>query len=178
MIDIGLARRYVQPLFEVASEKGKLDSVANELNELNSALGKNSPLKVILSDPSVSRQSRIAVIEEVFTGYSEPCLNFIRLVIDKNRTFILEIAYSIFKEIKDESEGLLNGVVESALPLNDETITELKQQLEKSFGHKVDIEFRINPEILGGLRIRVGNTVMDGSITGKLESLKSELIGA
>ncbi len=64
------------------------------------------------------------------------------------------------------------------LPLNDETITELKQQLEKSFGHKVDIEFRINPEILGGLRIRVGNTVMDGSITGKLESLKSELIGA
>lgn len=178
MIDIGLARRYVQPLFEVTSDKGNLDTVVEELKELNSALSDKSPLRVILNDPSISLQSRIAVIEEIFTGYSDSYLNFVRLVIEKNRTFILEIAYSIFKKIKDESEGLLSGVVESALPLDDETIVELKQQLEMSFGHKVDIEFRITPDLLGGLRIRVGNTVMDGSVTGKLEKLKSELISA
>ncbi len=177
MIDIGLARRYVQPLFEVAREKGILDKVVSELKELNAALGDGSDLKVILSDPSISSQSRIAVIEEIFSGFSESSLNFIRLVIEKNRSFILEIAYSIFKKIKDEAEGLLSGMVESAVPLDDQTSNKLRLQLEGSFGHKVDIEYRTNPEILGGLRIRVGNTVLDGSITGKLDSLKNVLIG-
>lgn len=178
MIDVGIARRYVQPLFEVARENDIVNKIYSEMQELHEALSEGSSLKVILHDPSISKQSRIAVTEKVFAGFSEFSMNFIHLVIEKNRSFILEAAFSIFREVKAQAEGILSGIVESAMPLDNATVSELRLQLEKSFSQKINIECRTNPEILGGLRIRVGNTVMDGSITGKLESLRNALIGS
>ena len=177
MIDVGLARRYVQPLFDVAQEKDIVEVIAAELEELSTSLAGDSSLRVILIDPSVSRQDRIAIVEKIFSDFNSYSVNFIRLLIEKNRSNILDKAHSIFMEIKDDADGILSGVVESAMPLDAETGSELKVQLEQNFGHRLKLEFKTTPEILGGLRIRVGNSVMDGSITGKLDNLKKAMIG-
>ncbi len=177
MIGGGLARRYVQSLFEVAQEKDVLDTISGDLKLLDDTLSNSPELTSFLNDPSSPKRAKKVAIEGLFTEISEYSLNFIRVVIDKNRTEILSEAYQIFQDMIDTAKGILNGTIQSAIELDDETMCEIKESLEKRFSKKLILENRVTPELIGGLRIQVGNMVIDASVKSRLENLKEILAG-
>lgn len=173
----GLARRYIQPLFDVAQEKGELEKITSDLAQLDEILAQSTELRGLLADPSVERSTKRSVVEEIFKDASMYTLNFMRLVIDKNRTGLFRIAYRIFRELIDKSEGITTGQVESAIPLSDEVFEKVKTGLESRFNYKLELERVVIPELIAGLRVRIGNLVIDGSLHGRLERLRSILAG-
>lgn len=177
MIGAGLARRYVQALFEVAQEKDVLDKISGDIELLDGTLSNSPELVSFLNNPSILKRAKKAAIEGLFTDVSEYTLNFIRVIIDKNRTEILSVANRIFQDLIDTAKGILNGTVQSAVPLDKEMLAEIKKSLEKRFSSTLVLKNRVTPELIGGLRIQVGNMVIDASVKSRLENLKEILAG-
>jgi len=173
-----LTRRYVQPLFEVALEKDILDKITKDLKLLDDTLCSSPELKSFLNNPSIERRAKRDAIEIIFKDVSLYSMNFMRLIIDKNRIEVLLVAYSMFQEMIDIERGVIKGTVLSAVPVDDDLFKEIKRSLETRFDSKLELRRDVDPGILGGLRIQVGNTVMDASVKGRLERLKETLAGA
>jgi len=178
LIGSGLARRYVQPLFEVAREKDRLEQVQSELALLDRCLSESPELRGFLSNPSIERRAKWGVAQQIFTGATPYTLNFMRVVIDKNRTRVLDVACRLFDEMLNLHRGVTPGVVETAVPLDETAFAEVRSNLERRFGGELELEQRVEPTLLGGLRVRVGNTVIDGSVRGSLNRLKQAIAGA
>ncbi|MDP8239857.1 MAG: ATP synthase F1 subunit delta [Candidatus Hatepunaea meridiana] len=171
-----LARRYVQPLFEVAQENNQIDRINNDLELLDRTLSESEELRGFLVDPSIIRQLKKGLIEKLFTEFSHYSMNFVKVVIDKNRPEVLKSAYSLFMELLNIHRGITPGIVESAVPLEDADFEKVKTTLELRLGSKLVLERRVDPSLLGGVRAQVGNTVIDGSLRGRLNKLKATLI--
>jgi len=177
LIGGGLARRYVQSLFEVAQEKDVLDTISGDLKLLDETLSNSPELTSFLNDPSTQKRAKKVAIEGLFTEISEFSLNFIRVVIDKNRTEILGEIYLIFQDMIDTEKGILNGTIQSVIQIDDKLMSEIRESLEKRFNKTLILENRITPELIGGLRIQVGNMVIDASVKSRLENLQEILAG-
>ena len=125
----GLARRYVQPLFEVAKEKDQLDAIFGDLEALDTTLKQSPELKVLLADPSRDRQAKKNVVEQIFSEASQYTLNFMRVVIDKNRNEIFDSAYKLFKEMLNHHRGVIPGEIETPEPLDEVDYLKVKEML-------------------------------------------------
>ena len=171
-----LARRYVQPLFEVAREKDELERIYDDLKSLDQALSDSPELKGYLSDPSIEKHDKKSVLEKIFEGASIYTLNFMRVLIDKNRPEVLWVAYPLFRDMLNEHRGISTGVVETAVTLEDADFSKIKSALESRFESRLDLERKVNPDLLAGLRVRIGNVVLDGSVRNRLTRLKEMLV--
>lgn len=171
----GIARRYVEPLFEVALEKNLVDRIAEELSLFDDTLQKYPEFRKFLFNPSLNRKTKKAVLEELFSQASIYTLNFMRVVIDKNRPEVLTATYRLFNEMLNRQRGVAPGVIETATPLDDDTFNKVKMKLEARFSCKLDLERKVDPMLLGGILVRVGNNVIDGSLRGQLSRLKLSL---
>jgi len=169
----GIARRYVEPLFEVALEQNLADQIAEELKLFDGALKEHLEFRKFLLNPSLDRRTKKTALDELFAQASNYTLNFMRVVIDKNRPEILTNAYSLFSELLNEHRGITSGVIETATPLDDDAFIKVKDILETRFKCKLDLEREVNPSLLGGVLVRVGNNVIDSSLKGQLYRLKS-----
>ncbi|MDP8229441.1 MAG: ATP synthase F1 subunit delta [Candidatus Electryoneaceae bacterium] len=172
----GLARRYVQPLFYVALEKGELDKIASDLFSFDEMLSQSSELRSFLADPSVERLAKRGVMEKLFDDVSPYTLNFVKVVIDKNRSAIFDMVYPLFRDMLNEHNGITAGIVETAVPLDDDLFVRLQKTLETRFEKRLELERKIDPDLLGGVRVRIGNMVIDASVRGRLNKLKEMLI--
>ncbi len=173
----GLAIRYVKPLFEVAQDKGELDGITADLARIDETLEQSPELRNFLHDPSVLRSSKQEAVELIFEGASTYVMNYMRLIIDKNRTEVINSTYRIFRKLIDKSRGITTGLVESAVKLDEKTYNAIRSKLEKRFKVKLDLDQQVVPDLLGGLRIRIGNTVIDGTVQGQLSRLRNTLAG-
>jgi len=173
-----LARRYVAPLFEVAREKGVIPQVAEDIKSLDEALRVSPEFKSILINPSISRKTKRGVVEKMFGGASPFSLNFMRLVIDKNRADIFLVAHHLFQDLLDEMRSVKQGMIQSAVAVSDSDFQTVKEALEKRFRVRLDLRREILPELIGGLRIQIGNTVIDASVKNRLQHLRKALAGA
>jgi F-type H+-transporting ATPase subunit delta len=173
----GLARRYVQPLFEVALAKNSLDAVGADLNSISEALASSPELRGFLLMPSISRTTKIATLRTVFKDASPYTMNFLQVVVNKKRTEVLFEAGEMFEEMVSWERGVSHGTLESAVPIDDQTFTEIEKSISGQFGGKVKLARKVVPSLVGGIRLRVGNRVLDASVRGRLEQLKAELTG-
>jgi len=169
----GLARRYVQPLFEVARDAGALDRVADEMKALDEALNASPDLRGFLASPTVERSVKRAALDKLFAGASQHTLNFLRLVVNKNRSEILILAGRIFSDLLNAHRGITPGLVETAVPLDESVYASLESAAARRVGGKLQIKRRVDPALIGGVRIRVGNRVVDASVRGRLEKLRA-----
>ncbi|MCF7810731.1 F0F1 ATP synthase subunit delta [bacterium] len=171
----GIARRYVEPLFEVAVEKGIEDRVAEDLKSFDNTVNENPDLKKFLFNPSLERKAKRSVIDKLFKDASEYTLNFLRVVIDKNRPEILLSAHSLFIDFLNKHQGITPGSIVTAVPLEADALKKVKDRLEKRFNCALALECTVDPTLVGGILVRVGNTVLDGTIKGRLHRLKSTM---
>ncbi len=173
----GLARRYVKPLFDVANENNKLDKIAKDLEVIDQTLHESEDLRGFLFDPSVERQAKRNVLEKLFAKFTPFTLNFLRVVVDKNRPLVFDQAYPLFSEMLNDHRGITTGVVETAQPLDKKSFKKVKESLEKRFAKQLDLSQIVNPDLIGGMKVRIGNMVLDGSVRRRLTKLKKVMAG-
>ncbi len=171
------ARRYVLPLFEVARDHNVLDVVAADLKALDNALSATPELGAFLAAPTIERSVKRAALEAIFANASSFTLNFLRGVVAKNRSEVLHYAYRIYKGLLDAYRGVTPGLVETATPVDEATFASVVKAVSERFGGKIELQRQVDPSLIGGVRVRVGNQVIDASVKGRLEKLRTTLTG-
>ena len=170
-----IASVYARSLFEVAREHGKLDDVREQLGEFADALDGNQEMQVFFFSPYFSTQEKEDGLAKVVTGADPIIENFLKLLIEKHRvptTFRIRRA---FDELWREENKLLPVEVTSAIELDKKTVKQIGDRIGEETGRKIELTESVDPDILGGLVIRVGNSIIDASIRARLDSLRKQV---
>jgi F-type H+-transporting ATPase subunit delta len=176
MSDIVVAKRYAKALFEVAKEKGSISQVEEELKAVAGAISGNVDLQKFLNHPGVDNKVKKDLLKQIFAGkVSEPVWNMLQVLIDKGREDIVPALVHDYVKIANEAQGLANATVYSAFPLSENQIADIAAHFKKITGKTLRVETAIDPKLLGGIQVRIGDRLYDGSISGKLSRLAKSL---
>jgi F-type H+-transporting ATPase subunit delta len=173
-----IAAVYARSLFEVASEQDKLDVVREQLGELADALAETRDLQVFLFSPYFSTAEKEEGLERVVSDADPVVLNFLKLLIEKHRMPVLFRIRADFEALWEEENRLLPVHITSAVELDSETVKQLGDRIAEQTDRKVDVSAQVDPDILGGIVVRVGNSVLDASIRNRLEQLRKQVARA
>jgi F-type H+-transporting ATPase subunit delta len=169
---------YARSLFEVASDQDKIDLVRDQLGEFADALAETRELQVFFFSPYFSTQEKIDGLEKAVSGVDAVVMNFLKLLIEKHRMPILFRARRNYDALWEEENKLLPVQITSAVELDKQTVKQIGDQIAEQTGRKVDLSSEVEPDILGGIVVRVGNSVLDASIRNRLEQLRKQVARA
>jgi F-type H+-transporting ATPase subunit delta len=172
-----LKTRYAKALFEVASEGGELEKVNKELIALQEILEKHPELIMIFNHPAIEMREKQALLGELFRNKSfSPVLKlFLEQVIKNGRLTLLEEIFKTYQEMLNSHQRRLGVEVDSAFPLLEEERLLLERRLSAKFNKKLELILKVDKALLGGIRIKVADTLYDGSLKGRLGVLKEAL---
>jgi F-type H+-transporting ATPase subunit delta len=173
-----IAQVYARSLFEVAKENDELDEIHEQLGEFADALSENRELQVFFFSPYFSSQEKKEGVEKVIDGGNEHFVNFLQLIAERHRMPALFRIRREFDAMWREENKLLEVRITSAIDLDDELVKSIGQRIEEQTGKQIDLDANVDPDVLGGLVLRVGNMVMDASVRGRLERLRKEVARA
>jgi F-type H+-transporting ATPase subunit delta len=170
-----IASVYARSLFEVAQEQGKLDDVRKQLGEFADALDSNQEMQVFFFSPYFSTPEKEDGLAKVVTG-AEPIMeNFLKLLIEKHRMPTVFAVRRVFDELWRQENKLLPVEITSAIELDKKTVKQIGDRIGEETGQKIELSERVDPDILGGLVVRVGNSIIDASIRARLDSLRKQV---
>ncbi len=167
-----LARVYARALFEVAQAQDKLDLLREQLGQFVDALDQNRDLAVFFFSPYFSTVEKEQGLDRVLQGADESLLNFLRLLIEKHRMPVVFRIRLEFERLWEEANRLLPVEITSAIELDPETTARLGRTIGERADRRVELATRVDPDILGGIIVRVGNSILDASIRTRLEQLR------
>jgi F-type H+-transporting ATPase subunit delta len=176
VIKTAVARRYAQALFELL-DQSNLPSTRVALNGLGDAIKASAPLRHIVASPAFGVDDKIAVLTELGSRLGCPPVGrtFLGQLVRKNRVgFLPEIA-TAFAKLVDESKGTQQVTVSSAAALPPAEQDRIKTRLREMLKREVDVTFQTDQSHLAGLQIRIGSTVVDSTIRGRLQAMQSLL---
>lgn len=173
-----IAQVYARSLFEVADEQGKLDTVKQQLDQFATALHENRELSVFFFSPYFSAQEKKDGLHRAVEGADPAVLNFLEALIERHRMPAIFRIRTDFEALYDKSNKLLPVTVTSAVELDAATIESLGKRIGEQTGNEIELSSKVDPEILGGIVLRVGNFIMDASIRTRLEQLRREVAQA
>ena len=167
---------YAKAMFDVSEEMGKTDEVLKQFSSAIKTVRGNHELFTVITSPVVKADDKKDIIQKVFEGTMEQYLiNFIKILIDKNKIFLINDIFNRFSNMVDEKHTIERGIVVSAIKLGDEEISKLEESLSKKFSRIIELENKVDPSIIGGILVRVGNKEIDGTVKGKMKGLNKEL---
>ena len=170
-----IAEVYARSLFEVAEEHDKLDVVREQLGAFSDALSEDRELSVFFFSPYFSTQEKEEGLDKVVTD-AEPILqNFLKLLIEKHRMPAVFRVRRTYDQMWQQENQLLPVEVTSAIELDEQTVKQIGDRIGKETGQKVELTTRVQPQILGGVVLRVGNQILDASIRNRLERLRQQV---
>ena len=173
-----IATVYARSLFEVAQEQGKLDDVREQLGEFADVLDGNQEMQVFFFSPYFSTPEKEEGLDKVVTG-AEPIVdNFLSLLIEKHRMPTVFAVRRVFDELWRQENQLLPVEITSAIELDKKTVKQIGDRIGEETGQKIELSERVDPDILGGLVVRVGNSIIDSSIRARLDSLRKQVAKA
>ena len=175
MLEGAVARRYARALFELAREKGRLEEVQSELHQVRGMFSENPSLQQTFERREVPPADRKAIVDRVFAGQPQYVRNLLKLLVDKRREdFLAEIAAQ-FGHLVDEAAGVVEVEVRSAVPLEQGELEALRQGLARSGRPNVRLQARTDGELIGGVVLRIGDRLYDGSLSTRLRVLRDRL---
>ncbi len=169
---------YARALFEAAVENGKLDVIQEQLGIWADALAENKHLQTFFFSPRFSSSEKKDAIRRIIEGGDERFLNFLELLAERHRlpaTFRIRRA---FDELWREEHKLLSVEVTSAVELDEALVRSIGERIEERTGRRIELTSRVDPDIIGGLILRVGNKVLDASVHGRLQRLRKQIARA
>ena len=176
MLNIQLATKYARAIFELAQEENKLDAYSKDLTKINEDVFGLPEAVKFFQNPLVPHQAKKDLLSKAFKDeISEESMNFLMLLVDKNRIGIFKEIYEIFTSLKNTAQGILVADVITAFPLTKTQETQLTKKLAAVTGKKIQIRKHEDKSILGGVIVTIGDKRIDGSAAGRLRSLKSTL---
>lgn len=173
--NVTLARPYAEAAFARACEQGQLSSWADSLQRLALVLA-DADAQTCVANPQLSdEQIAVFLIGAAQGSLTEEQQNFVRILVENSRASLLPEIYALFRELKNAHEGVGDARVSSAFPLDEASIAKLTADLETRFKTKLHLTVTIDPELIGGVRIVIGDEVIDASVRGKLASMAAAL---
>lgn len=167
---------YAQALFEVALELDNLDQIRDELGFINETFKTHPEFYEVFRTPKINKEERKDIITNVFGDkVSKEVMNFMKILIDKRRGTAVSGIYSEYVTMVDEKKGVVKAVVESAIELTSEEQIALTEKLAKVTQREVRLTCVVKPEVIGGLIVRIGDKVIDGSVKSRLDIMKDNL---
>lgn len=177
MIGSTIAKRYARAFYEIAAEESRLEKYYQELASFSAIINDNKDLKDFLANPVFDQNEKKSVVESILqrTDISGITANFLKLLADKQRIIILSDIVDCYRELMDEALKTVRASVKTAFPLSNDLIQKLQEGLETQTRKKVDMTVIEEPSLLGGIVVRVGDTVYDNSIRTQLNNIKNLL---
>ena len=173
-----LAQVYGRSLFQVARERGKLDLVREQLGAVADALAQNRELQIFFFSPYFSTDEKQNALERMIDGADEVLMNFLKLLIEKHRMPVIFRIRQRYERLWDEENRTLPVEITSAIELDEATTESLGRAIGERTGRRVVLATRVDPDILGGIVVRVGNSILDASIRNRLEQLRRHVAQA
>jgi ATP synthase F1 delta subunit len=170
-----LARVYGRSLFEVANEQGKLDLLREQLGQFANALEQNNELRVFFFSPYFSTSEKQDALGGLLQGADEQLVNFLKLLIENHRMPVIFRVRREYERLWEQENRMLAVEITSAIELDPATTDSLGERIGERAGRKVMLTARVNPDILGGIVLRVGNSILDASIRNRLEQLRRQV---
>ena len=177
MADLAVVRRYTRALFEVAERAGQIETVEEDLKGVDEVLHAVPRLTRALRAPTITTLQKQQLLETAFTGRVEALtLRFLGLVVGRGREEVLGSLYPDFQKLANDWRNLLPVRVQSATPLTETEQQQLKTALEQKTGRTVVLDVTVEPALLGGLYVRYGDTVVDGTLRSRLAQVRARLL--
>ena len=173
-----IAQVYARSLFQVAKENDELDEVQEQLGEFADALDESRDLQVFFFSPYFSSAEKKDGIEKVVDGGNEHFVNFLQLVAERHRMPAVFRMRREFDRMWREENRLLEVRITSAVELDEDLVRSIGSRIEEQTGQRIDLDANVDPDVIGGLVLRVGNMVLDASVRGRLERLRREVARA
>src|SRR4051812_37396070 len=169
---------YARALFEAAMEHGELDDIQEQLGIWTDALGSNKNLQTFFFSPRFSSAEKKDAIRKIIDGGNERFLNFLELLAERHRLPATFRIRRSFDELWREEHKMLPVEVTSAVELDEGLVRSIGERIHERTGRRIELTSRVDPEIIGGLVLRVGNKVLDASVHGRLQRLRKQIVRA
>jgi F-type H+-transporting ATPase subunit delta len=173
-----IAEVYARALFEAAKDDGVLDRAHDELGQFADALDEDRDLQVFLFSPYFSSEEKKDGIRRIVSDADERVLNFLELLAERHRMPALFRIRRIFDGLWADENKLLPVVVTSATELDAGLVEDIGKRIEEQTGRRVELSSNVDPDVLGGLMVRVGNMVLDATVRNRLEQLRKQVAKA
>jgi len=173
-----VAEVYARALFEAAKDRDVLDPIHEQLGQFADALDQNRELAQFFFSPYFSVEEKKEALHRAVEGAEPTFMNFLEALLERHRMPVIFRIRSRFEQLWEEEHKLLPVEVTSAVPLDERTVNSIGDTIGKQLGRTIELSSSVDPEILGGVVLRVGNFVLDASIRNRLEKLRQQVARA
>jgi F-type H+-transporting ATPase subunit delta len=173
-----IATVYARSLFEVAKEHGRLDEVREQVGQFADALNGNRDLAIFFFSPYFSTEEKKDGLKRLIDGADPVFMNFLEALVERHRMPAIFRIRTHYDQLWDDENQLLPVEVTSAVALDEETIKSIGTRIGEQTGRKVELSSKVDPDVLGGIVLRVGNFILDASIRNRLNQLRKQVAQA
>jgi len=171
-----VAVRYAQAIFDMAKQQHQLDEQLAELIKVKLILEEHPPLSRALQSPTIPSSVKKSILQRVLAQrVSSTTLHFLYVLVDKGREAYVPLVVDCYKELLRQERGQVAVVVQSAAPLDAAFQREVEEKLLAYTGKKVEISFEVDPDLIGGLLLRVGDRIIDGTVRHQMIQIHERL---
>ena len=170
-----IAQNYANALLSIAIEDNKVIDYQTEVKELSKIIKDNPDFLMLIDSRFLSVEERKEEVEKVLKGFSTDVINFIKIIVSHNRVNYLEDIWEAFNTLCNESRDIVEGLIYTAFPLKEETLLKIKNKISQIEHRDVDLIVRIDPSLIGGVKVVINSHVYDGSIQNQLEKMQVDL---
>lgn len=168
---ITVARPYADAVYKLALAEDNL-SGWSEILQLAAAIAEDEHVKLLIGNPVVSAKQLIEIFLEIGQDkFNAEATNLVMLLIENKRAFVLPQISQLFEQLKAQHEGVLEAKIISAFAMESKQIKKLIGNLEQKFKHKIEAQISVDPELIGGIKVEIGDEILDASVRGKLEAM-------
>jgi F-type H+-transporting ATPase subunit delta len=173
-----IAQVYARSLFEVAEEHDRVDVVREQLGQFTDALAGSRELELFFFSPYFSTEEKKEGLDKAVQGEDDIIRNFLAVLIENHRMPALMRIRREYDQLWREANQLLPVQITSAVPLDESVHTRIGEEIGRQTGRRVELSANVDPDVLGGIVVRVGNSILDASIRTRLERLRKQVAGA
>ena len=172
-----IAQTYAEALFSIGLDENKLSKLQDEEKALSEIIDDNEDFLLLLSSHFMGAEERKEIAIKVLKDFDEDIVNLIKVVIDNNRVSYIKDILQSFNSLCNEYKGVKEGLIYSAFPLDKKVVNKIKEKISQIEHMDVELISRIDPTLIGGVKVVINSHVYDGSVKNQLEKMQVDLLG-
>ena len=170
-----IAQNYASALLSIAIDDNKVIDYQKEVKELGKIIHDNPDFLLLLDSRFLTIDERKEEVDKILINFSPDVVNFIKIIVSHNRVNYLEDILQAFNTLCNENQDIVEGLLYSAFPLDEKTLEKIKKKISQIENHEVDLITRIDPTLIGGVKVVINSHVYDGSIKNQIEKMQIDL---
>lgn len=177
--ELTAAKRYARALYEVAAGKNSVNPVMDDLKAAAAVIAEQKDLETLLNHPNIDTSAKTDLLKQIFAGkLSDTVVNTLVLLVERKRSELIPVVYAQFVKIANEALGRAEATVYSAKALTAEESVAVAAKFTNLTGRTIQVTNIVDPGLIGGIKVRIGDKLYDGSLSGKLERMEKVLQGS